>query len=97
MTIKLVQLGEDGLACEGGVCAIPAVLAGAQKQDTPNAKSETVTEANQKPSGPARGSDRAEPLCGAGFIGKDEFMARIQNAGLDHGPINAKLVRQRLA
>lgn len=59
MTIKLVQLGEDGQACEGGVCAIPAILAGAQKQDTPNAKSETVTETNQNPPGPARSSDRA--------------------------------------
>ena len=59
MSIKLVQLGEDGLACEGGVCAIPAVLAGAQKQDMPKAKSNTVTETNQNPPGPARSSDRA--------------------------------------
>jgi hypothetical protein len=49
MTIKLVQLGGDGMACEGGVCAIPesAVKAGSATADAGVAKAAPVKPAEQ--------------------------------------------------
>lgn len=44
MTIKLVQLGGDGMACEGGVCAIPEPVA---KADAGAAKAAPVKPAEQ--------------------------------------------------
>lgn len=40
--MKLVQLGEDGLACEGGVCAIPEPAANAG-----SAKEKQLAQTNQ--------------------------------------------------
>lgn len=62
MNIKLVQLGEDGLACEGGVCAIPEKLVETEK--TGSARPQNKSLADTVLAGrdvPARHNDDAKP------------------------------------